>query len=345
MNRTPDKPKDKINTGRAQLKLDERYFPRGTLMFIEGETSTEMFIVRSGKIRVLKLEGDKTIELAVLGLGSVLGELALLDHQPRSATAQVIEDVHATVIDEKMFQHTMESVPSWLANMIQVVVSRLRETMKKTSDSVVQKSVAGVIKVLLLLYNHESIEAEGQKRLFLSRAKDAISSVIGIGDIESESVFLHLILKELMLIQKDDAGREYIILLDPHALGLYMNYLRTCVHGTKLLGQELSDKGMELLQFLLDTGAKNGRQIKPGIIRLGVSQIEIEIQRQGKGKFIDLDALEELLNQKVIFKEQESVKVSPQTYKQLSLLYNEETLKKVILLHLWLPKYKEDVKI
>ena len=67
--------------------------------------------------------------------------------------------------------------------------------------------------------------------------------------------------------------------------------------------------------------------------------------KYAQGKFIDLDALEELLNQKVIFKEQESVKVSPQTYKQLSLLYNEETLKKVILLHLWLPKYKEDVKI
>ncbi|MFW5830114.1 MAG: cyclic nucleotide-binding domain-containing protein [Planctomycetota bacterium] len=46
-----------------------------------------MYIVRSGKVRVLKQEAGATIELGVLGPGSVLGELSLLNKEPSTATA------------------------------------------------------------------------------------------------------------------------------------------------------------------------------------------------------------------------------------------------------------------
>ena len=120
-------------------------------MFIEGETSTEMYILRSGKVRIFKQEGDNTIELAVSGPGSVLGELSLLDHQPRGATGQVVEEVVATIIDEDLFKRTLTAIPPWLTSVIIVVVKRLRDTMQKNSDDIVHKSVAGTIKVLLLL--------------------------------------------------------------------------------------------------------------------------------------------------------------------------------------------------
>ena len=77
---------DKIGAGRKVLaNRYERKFRRGTLIFIEGELSTEMLILRTGSVRILKQEGENTFELAILGPGSVLGELSLLDHQPRGA--------------------------------------------------------------------------------------------------------------------------------------------------------------------------------------------------------------------------------------------------------------------
>lgn len=335
---------EKIGSGRNITKINERIYKRGSLMFIEGESSTEMFIIRSGKIRILKQEGDKTVELAVLGPGSVLGELSLLDHQPRSATAQVIEDLKATVIDEKLFNHTMKTVPNWLSNIIQVVVKRLRDTMKKTGDSIVQKSVAGVIKILLLLYKSDAKEYNGEKRLFVARIKDVISSTIGIGDVETENVFLHLILKGMLYIRKDDAGREYVIISDMDVLQLYMNYLRSSQRGIKMLGVDLPESAVELLQVIIESGEKGGKHVKPGIRRVGVPQIEIELQRQGKGQYIDLDALDALIDSKVVFKEQDAVKTSHQTYKRTTILFNENILKKLVTLHIWLPKFKEGIK-
>jgi len=344
MKSSSQNPKQKVGSGRNITKINERIYKRGSLMFIEGELSSEMFIIRSGKIRILKQEGDKTVELAVLGPGSVLGELSLLDHQPRSATAQVVEDLKVTIIDEKMFDQTMKAIPNWLANIIQVVVTRLRETMIKTSDSIVQKSVAGVVNIILLLYKNESIELEGEQRIPMNRAKEAISSTIGLGDIETENVFMHLILKEMMYVRKDEAGKEFIILIDYDVFQLYMNFLRAAQRGISMLGENLSEPAVDLTQTIIDTGEKNGKIVKPGIKKIGVTQIEVELQRQGKGQHINLDALDALLEAKVVFKEQDAVKTSHQTHKRIVLVYNENTLKKIVTLHVWLAKFKEEVK-
>lgn len=335
--------KSKIGSGRNITRMNERLFARGTLMFIEGEHSTEMFILRSGRIRILRQEGDKTIELAVLGAGSVLGELSLLDHQPRSASAQVVEDVVATVIDEAMFSKTMEAIPNWLSNIIRVVVTRLRDTMKRTSDSIVQKSVAGVIRVLLLLHNTEGVEQGEKKVVPLKGAKRAISAAIGLGDIEAENVFLHLIFKDMLFIRKSDAGREFIVLRDPGALQLYMNYLRAAQRGTKLLGQELSEAAVALLRTVVEAGERGGRQLKPGIYRVGLQQVEVEQQRRGESRHVNLDAFDELVNAKIVFKEEDTVRTEHQSHKRTVILYNADTMGRVLNLHHWLAVFKEEI--
>ncbi len=335
-----------IGKGKSALSSasNERKFPRGSLMFIEGEESTEMFIVRSGKVKILKQEGDKTVELATLGKGSVLGEMSLLDKQPRSATGQVVEDLTATVIDERMFKNTMSKIPSWLANIIQVVVGRLRETMKLTSDTIVQKSIAGVIRILLLLYETEAKEVDQEKRLPLNRVKEAIASTIGIGEMECENAFLHLILKEMMYIRKDEGGIEYLLLKNTEVLDLYMNYLRAAQRGATLPGAGLSDKATDLLNLIIEAGEKNGRVVKPGIKRVGTQQIEIELQRKGLGKHIDLDALDELVDSKIIFEEKDAVKTSHQTHMRTVFLYSEKAVEKTALLNMWYSVFKEEVK-
>ncbi len=343
MKSTTQSAKGKVGSGRNITKINERIYKRGSLMFIEGELSTEMFIIRSGKIRILKQEGDKTVELAVLGPGSVLGELSLLDHQARSATAQVVEDIKVTIIDEKLFDHTMKVIPNWLANIIHMVVKRLRDTMKKTSDSIVQKSVAGVLKLLLLLYKSEAVEKDGEKRILMNRVKEVVSSTIGLGDMETENVFLHLILKEMLFIRKDEAGKEFVIIIDSEVLQLYMNFLRAVQRGVKMLGEDLSEAALSLLQTILEAGEKGGKNVKPGVRKLGLPQVEIELQRQGKGQHIDLDALDSLLESKVVFKEQDTIKTSHQTHKRIVLIYSEKTLKKIETLQLWLPKFREEV--
>jgi len=335
--------KNKVGSGRNIINIDERTYKRGSLLFIEGETSTEMFIIRSGKIRILKQEGEKTVELAVLSTGSVLGELALVDHQPRSATAQILDDAIVTVIDEKLYTNTMKTIPSWLSSIVQMLVFRLRNTLKKASDSIVEKSIGGVIKIILIFYKSYSFESEGEKRIYFQSLKEAITATIGLGEIETENVFLHLILKEMLFIRKDNNGKEYVLIVDYDVLQLYMNYLRAVYRGVKLPGQDISDSTVDLIQCILDTGIKNGKIVKPGVIKVNVVQIERELQLQKKEKYINLDAVDELVESKLIIKESGQVKSGIQAYRQFSLIYHEITLKQLLTLKLWIAKFKEDV--
>lgn len=343
MSKESETQKEKIGSGKNITRVNERIFKRGTLMFIEGEASAEMFIVRTGKIRILKQEGAKTVELAVLGAGSVLGELSLLDHQPRSATAQVIEDVRTTVIDENLFNHTMKTIPTWLANIIHLVVKRLRDTLKRTSESIVEKSVAGVCRLLLLIAKTEQAGHQKQTKIPLSIAKDIIASTIGIGEVEIENVLLHLILKEMLFIRKDDVGKEHIIIIDTSILQLYLNYLRCLQSHTKMPGADLSPEALELIKVLIDAGEKSGKSIQQGILKISLPQVEIELQRQGKGKNLNYDILDYLLKQKIIFAEQNLVKTSYQRHQQTAIIYNEGALNKIITLHLWLPIFQEEI--
>jgi CRP-like cAMP-binding protein len=334
----------KLGAGKSVVNRNEKTFHHGSLMFIEGETSTEMYIIKNGKIRILKQEGESTVELAVLGPGSVLGELALLDHQPRTATAQVIEDVTAAVIDEVLFTRTLAVIPSWLKDIIMEIVKRLRVTMKKTSDDVVQKSIAGVIRVITLQNTSEGYDKDGYRCISLSQAKALIFSVIGLGAIEAENVFLHLILKDMILIRKNELGQEYIILKNPDVLVLYMNYLRTKQRGSSLIGEEFTEKGVDLLNVIVSVGEKNGRKIQAGLISIGQAQIELELDRMGKGRFIDMDALDELLRAKVVVKQEEATDSKYGTHKRLTIVFNMDTLKRLCLFSQWIPIFKEEVK-
>ncbi len=336
--------KDKIGTGHSVLTVNEHFFPRGSLLFIEGESSREMFILRSGAVRVLRLEGERAVELATLGQGSVIGELALLDRQPRSATVQVVEDMIATVVNGDMFDKTLETIPSWLANMVQILVKRLRDTMKKTSDSIVEKSISGVVRILLLIEKTGCVEIDNEKVIPMKRAREAISSIIGIGELETERALLVLILKEMILIRRDKNDREYVRILDRDAIELYMNWLRTSGRGKKYPGEDLSPETAAVLDVIKTAAEANGTTPKPGIHKVAIQSLNIECQRRGIGKQVDISAVEELAAQGLIVIDKAGNPTALRAGPTDSILFSDVHIERLELLQRWLQRFREDVR-
>src|SRR5689334_7132609 len=62
-----------------------RRLTRGETLFAEGENSRAMYFIKSGMVRIFKNKGSAKIELETVHSGQLLGELAFLDGQPRSA--------------------------------------------------------------------------------------------------------------------------------------------------------------------------------------------------------------------------------------------------------------------
>ncbi len=336
-------PSGQTANSKSVLNLNERHFKRGSLMFVEGESNYEMFIIRSGKVRVLKQEGEYTLDLAELGPGSVIGELSLLDHQAMDVTAQVIEDTVATVIDEELFSRTMNKVPSWLSAIIELLDKRLRETMQRNSKQLLNRSISGFIRILTLLDNNEGINIGDCRGVLLSRLKETVFSITGLGSLQVERLLLHLILKEMVLIHRSTGDKEYVILKSTEILHLYMNFLKARQCGSKLIGEDFPESAFQLLNVIQDAGERSGVMKSDSLVKITRQQIENELERIGKEKNIDSDALGVLENAKLILIRQEATEKKQKDEENTVFIYNCDTLKRVSLLGKWLPLFKEEI--
>jgi CRP-like cAMP-binding protein len=103
----------------APLKLDP-----GQVIFSAGDTSREMFIVRSGSV---DLRIGETL-LETVGQGGIFGELALVDAAPRSATAVAGPGCSLVLVDAASFNDLVRKVPGLALEVMKVMARRLRRT-------------------------------------------------------------------------------------------------------------------------------------------------------------------------------------------------------------------------
>jgi CRP/FNR family cyclic AMP-dependent transcriptional regulator len=69
-----------------------RQLKQGELLFKEGDPSDSMYVVKKGRVSVFKLKGTQEVELAEVGPGQMIGEMAFFDRKPRSASIKATSD-------------------------------------------------------------------------------------------------------------------------------------------------------------------------------------------------------------------------------------------------------------
>jgi CRP-like cAMP-binding protein len=105
-----------------------REFPAGYVLFEEGDTGDEMFIIQTGKVRIVKrVDGGEKV-LAVIPAGEFLGEMAILLNEPRSAGGVVEEDAKLLVIDSSTFEAMVKSNGEIAYRIIRKLAQRLKDT-------------------------------------------------------------------------------------------------------------------------------------------------------------------------------------------------------------------------
>ena len=112
----------------------EREYPTGAALLRQGETGVGLFVILSGSVRVTQRRDDGSErELATLGRGDVLGEMALLDDLPRSATATALEPTRALVLPVWDFRAALREAPEIGIKLLAVLSRRLRRAEQSAS--------------------------------------------------------------------------------------------------------------------------------------------------------------------------------------------------------------------
>ncbi len=94
----------------------------GEALFRAGDPGECMYAVLSGEARI----ADGNVVYEELSPGGIVGEMALIDHAPRSATVTAVTDCTLAEIDEKRFLFLVQQTPSFALNVMRVLSHRLR---------------------------------------------------------------------------------------------------------------------------------------------------------------------------------------------------------------------------
>jgi CRP-like cAMP-binding protein len=114
--------------------LDRIALPAGSLLFAESETGSCAFLVISGRVEIFITRDGRQVNLAERGPGEIVGEMAILDRGPRSASARAIEDCELVVIDGDQLAHRMAHTDPVLRMCLGVVITRYREMVAMISS-------------------------------------------------------------------------------------------------------------------------------------------------------------------------------------------------------------------
>ena len=127
---------DKKELQAIGISCQERKYSAGSTLIKQGDTGVGLYVLTSGKVRVTRVNNPDRLEeeLDIAGAGSVLGEMALLDDLPRSATVTAIEDVTALLLPVWEFRTTLQSHPDIAIRLLGVLSRRLRKAENRSSD-------------------------------------------------------------------------------------------------------------------------------------------------------------------------------------------------------------------
>jgi CRP-like cAMP-binding protein len=106
--------------------IDALLFKAGSVIFREGDEARDLFVIKTGQVRIQI--GNRTI--TELGPDSIFGEMALIDNEPRSATATAVTGVELVPVSEKQFLFLVSQTPYFALKVMRVLAKRLRATNK-----------------------------------------------------------------------------------------------------------------------------------------------------------------------------------------------------------------------
>jgi CRP-like cAMP-binding protein len=181
------------------LKENTVIVPSRTVLFKENDFSKDIYIVKRGKIRIVKKIGSRQVQLMVVDAGGIFGEISMFDNGPRTATAIAAEDTELIKLTPALFQDSMKTIPEWFMVIARVLSQRIRQTDNRLGFSGPLVNEVNVSSILLYLASGNK-EPEG---LNLTEVEKTLAELLSIPINDMELVFSSLAKKKIIEVAQD----------------------------------------------------------------------------------------------------------------------------------------------
>src|SRR4051794_18054069 len=157
------------------------------VLFEAGDDADGCYRLERGllKVSIASPQGDERI-LTILGPGSIVGELAIIDGLPRSATVVAIRDCKLSFISREAFANCLREYPAINGYLVATLVARLREADEEMAAASFLTVKARVARALLELAEHLGRETEPGRITIFHKIRQ--SDIAGMAGVARENV-------------------------------------------------------------------------------------------------------------------------------------------------------------
>jgi CRP/FNR family transcriptional regulator, cyclic AMP receptor protein len=195
-------------------RVRRRRLARGSVVLSGGSAGDHLVVLLEGRVKVVATGVDgRDVVLAIRGPGELIGEMAALGAQRRTATATAVDEVEVGYLEAEQFRTYVTEHPDAAMTLIRMLVRRLSEATREVVDLATQDSVGRVAKRLLELAADHGVSDRAGVRIDLSLTQDELASWTG-ATRETVSRALRL-MRQLGWIATDHRS---IIVLDAAAM-------------------------------------------------------------------------------------------------------------------------------
>jgi CRP/FNR family cyclic AMP-dependent transcriptional regulator len=124
------------------LKGNTENYQNGETIFEEGEVGAGVFILQEGRVELIKRGINSSVEVTILELGGMFGEIAALDSKPRSITARALGDVTVQVVEQETFLDAMHRDPEFALELMVGLANGMRTLHDMLSGNIEVKTIA-----------------------------------------------------------------------------------------------------------------------------------------------------------------------------------------------------------
>ncbi len=195
-------------------RVRRRKFTKSQPILRAGAAGDDVVVVLSGRVRLVAVGAEqREVVLAIRGEGELLGEMAALGAQRRTASAIALDDVDAGILHGEEFREFLRDRPDAALVLIRMLVRRLSEASRDLASLATQDSVGRVAKRLLDLAADHGVPSSRGTRIELALTQDELARWTG-ATRETVSRALRL-MRQLGWVATDN---RTITVLDPDAL-------------------------------------------------------------------------------------------------------------------------------
>ena len=154
---------DQLAASMAEQRLEA-----GEVLFFQGEEGHDCYVILDGELEVIGHPGRSEVRLEVRQSGQIIGEMALIDPSPRSATVRALSASRVAVLNEQAFTLLMHRNPQMMFDILRSNTARLRRTSQQMIADMEAKNAE-----LLQAYNE--LQAAQAERVRLSRIDEELA--------------------------------------------------------------------------------------------------------------------------------------------------------------------------